>query len=426
MPPSESAAVPPSASAGAPASASVAVSASASVGVPSRASVAGPHGRRRAGLASLLGAVLAATALVTALVVGVPGAAQRADAAAGAGCAAGSVLNVVAHPDDDLLFQGTQLRSDIEAGRCVRSVVVTAGDAGYPRWYWGERQTGLMAAYAGIAGAPSDWTTGSTVVAGHTVHTETLTAAPRISLVFLELPDGNVEGNGFWADGYQSLEHLYEGSLDAIDSVADATHPTSYTLSDLRATLLALVRWTAPSSIHTLDHEGSYGDGDHSDHHTVAYLTDEVQRASGTSHGFTGFMGYPIADRPTNLTAAQTDAKAGAFFTYAAHDDQTCTSRAACADRWEDAWFSRQYTVGTPATDPGTTPDPGSGSTPGTGTGTPGTQPTTTNVAGSAVVTASAENPADGQTARGAVDGVVSGYPEAPTAEWVAPGGGAG
>jgi hypothetical protein len=49
-----------------------------------------------------------------------------------------------------------------------------------------------------------------------------------------------------------------------------------------------------------------------------------------------------------------------------------------------------------------------------------------TNVAGAATVTASAENPADGQTAVKAVDGVVDGYPGDHTAEWAAPNGGAG
>ncbi|GAA3337461.1 hypothetical protein GCM10017714_04600 [Curtobacterium pusillum] len=45
---------------------------------------------------------------------------------------------------------------------------------------------------------------------------------------------------------------------------------------------------------------------------------------------------------------------------------------------------------------------------------------------GSATVIVSAENPADGQTVLKAVDGVVDGYPTTPSAEWVAPSGGAG
>ncbi|MCS5517700.1 PIG-L family deacetylase, partial [Curtobacterium flaccumfaciens] len=341
-----------------------------------------------------------------------PNLAVQPAVAAAADCSAGRVLNVVAHPDDDLLFQGTDLRKDIDAGRCVRSVIVTAGDAGKPDWYWQERQVGLMAAYASMAGVDPASTTGSTTVAGRTLLTETLAADPRISLVFMDLPDGNVEGNGFWANGYESLQRLYTGDMDTLHTVADAPHSATYTLAQLRATLQGIVQDFAPTDIHTLDHEGEYGDGDHSDHHTVAYLTDQVQRQYTGAHGFTGYMGYPIADRPANLTTAQTQAKADAFFTYAAHDSETCASYQACSARPETSWLSRQYTAGSPVpTNPTDPTDP---------------TPTHTDVTGSASVTASAENPADGQTAVKAVDGVVSGYPDAPTAEWVAPSGRAG
>ncbi|GAA3337460.1 hypothetical protein GCM10017714_04590 [Curtobacterium pusillum] len=324
-----------------------------------------------------------------------------------ADCSAGSVLDVIAHPDDDLLFEGTDLRKDIDAGRCVRTVVVTAGDAGYSTSYWQGRQEGLLAAYANMAGVDSASTTGSLTAAGKTLHTETLTADPRISMVFMELPDGNVEGNGFRADGYESLQQLYAGDIDTIHTVTGAAHTASYTLAQLRATLLAVAEDFTPTDIHTLDYVGSYGDGDHSDHHTVGYLTNEVQEQYAGSHQFTGYMGYPIADRPANLTTAQTDAKADAFFTYAAHDDETCASWEACSSRPETSWLSRQYTAG--STVPAETTDPNR-----------------TDVTGSATVTASAENRADGQTAAKAVDGVVSGYPDAPTAEWVAPSGRAG
>lgn len=328
---------------------------------------------------------------------------------AGVDCSAGRVLTLVAHADDDLLFSGTELRADVDAGKCVRSVVVTAGDAGKPAWYWQARQDGLMASYAEIAGVDPVWTTGQATVAGRTLHTETLATDPALSLVFLQLPDGDVDGSGFAADDDESLEKLYQGHIPTIHTVADASQPASYSLAELRATVGGLFADYAPTEVHTLDHGGSYGDGDHSDHHTVAYLAAEAQAASATSHTFTGYLGYPIADRPSNLTAAQTAAKSAAFFAYAAHDGETCASASACASRPEGSWLSRQYTVGS-STEPPTDPLPEHG----------------TDVTSGASVTASAENPADGQTAAKAVDGVVSGYPDAPTAEWAAPWGGVG
>ncbi|MGN8050892.1 DUF7402 domain-containing protein [Curtobacterium sp. 22159] len=327
---------------------------------------------------------------------------------AGVDCSAGRVLTVVVHADDDLLFSGTALRADVDAGRCVRSVVVTAGDAGKPAWYWQGREAGLMASYADIAGVQPDWTTGTLVVDGRSLHTETLTTDPRISLVFMELPDGNTDGSGFAADGTQSLQKLYQGAISTMHTVTGAAHAASYSLTDLRTTLLGVLDDFAPTDVRTLDDVGHYGDGDHSDHHTVAYLTDTAQQQYTAPHTFTGYLGYPIADRPSNLTATQTQQKSEAFFTYAAHDGQTCASASACASKPEGSWLSRQYTAGS-STPPPTTP-PAQG----------------TDVTATATVTASAENPADGQTAAKAVDGVVSGYPDAPTAEWAAPGGGVG
>lgn len=352
--------------------------------------------------------------------------------AAGADCSAGRVLTVVAHADDDLLFEGTELRADVAAGRCLRSVVVTAGDAGNPASYWRARETGLLAAYAGLAGVASQWTDSTTTVADRTLTTKTLTADPRISVVFLRLPDGNVDGTGFAADRYESLQRLYEGSLTTMRTVRGADLPATYTLPQLRAVFTSLVQGYDPTDVHTLDHAGHYGDGDHSDHHTVAYLTDEAQQAAGGTHTFTGYLGYPIADRPSNLTAEQTRAKGETFFTYSAHDPLTCASASACASRPEGSWLSREYTVGSSATPtPTPTPSPTSGPTrpPGDGTSGGGAgEPAArgADVTGGATVRASAENPADGQTAVKAVDGVVSGYPDAPTAEWVAPGGGTG
>ncbi|MEK6311762.1 MAG: hypothetical protein V4755_13765, partial [Curtobacterium sp.] len=105
-----------------------------------------PH-RRSPRLTLLVTAAVTAVALVltgTSVLGGRAAAgAATTDPVSTADCRAGRVLDVVAHPDDDLLFQGSDLRASIESGACVRTVVVTAADSGYPAWYWRERQTGL-------------------------------------------------------------------------------------------------------------------------------------------------------------------------------------------------------------------------------------------------------------------------------------------
>ncbi|WP_144712468.1 PIG-L family deacetylase [Curtobacterium pusillum] len=255
------------------------------------------------------------------------------------------VLTVVAHADDDLLFSGTRLQQLVEGGHAVRSVVVTAGDAGRSASYWKRRETGLEASYALLAGVPSTWSTSVAQVAGKTIRTRTLVGDPRISIVFLQLPDGNMDGSGFWRTGRRSLQRLRTGSLRRIRTVRGAEHPEAFTIDELRAVLTGLFEEFAPTIVHTLDHVGDYGDGDHSDHHTVAYLTDEVQRRSAGPHRFSGYLGYPVAERPSNLTPEQVAAKQAAFFAYAAYDGETCSTEETCALRPEGAWLRREYTV---------------------------------------------------------------------------------
>src|SRR6188472_3148233 len=55
---------------------------------------------------------------------------QAATTQAATTCPTGATMNVVAHPDDDLLFQSPDLLHDVQSGKCVRTVYVTAGERG--------------------------------------------------------------------------------------------------------------------------------------------------------------------------------------------------------------------------------------------------------------------------------------------------------
>src|SRR4051812_43618475 len=91
--------------------------------------------------------------LAVSLVVGGAGMgtvlADTADSASAAvSCPAGTVMNIVGHSDDDLLFLSPDLVHAVQGGWCVRTVVVTAGDAGRGAAYWQNREQGPKAAYA--------------------------------------------------------------------------------------------------------------------------------------------------------------------------------------------------------------------------------------------------------------------------------------
>jgi LmbE family N-acetylglucosaminyl deacetylase len=277
--------------------------------------------------------------------------------AASPNCSAGSTMIVVAHEDDSLLFFSPDLVHAIQNGRCVRTVFVTAGDDGQGRSYWLSRENGVEAAYAEMAGVADTWTQSDAGVAGHPIPVMTLSADPNVSLVFMRLPDGNVDGSGFASQDFASLQKLYTG---AIQQMTADDGSSSYTLGSLISTLSSLVTSFKPDTIWTQDYAGSYGDGDHSDHHTVAYLTREVSRAwATTTHTLTGYIDYLSDGQPANVTGSDFTAKENAWFAYAPFDSQVCQTLTSCEQTenyW--GWLNAQYTVGTETDGPGKTYPP--------------------------------------------------------------------
>ncbi|MDQ0633513.1 LmbE family N-acetylglucosaminyl deacetylase [Arthrobacter pascens] len=332
-------------------------------------------------------------------------------ASADTACAAGSALNIVAHEDDDLLFQSPRLISAIRGGLCVRTVYVTAGDANDSAAYWASRENGVKAAYAQLANVANSWTTADAGIPGHPIPVTTLSGAANISLAFMRLPDGFRDGSGGSNNGNESLQKLYSGVINTITAVDNSS---SYTHSTLQATILAFMNNYRATQIVTLDYAGSYGDGDHSDHHTVAYLVMAAHQQYSLPHTITGYQGYGITQRPSNVLDPDLTAKTNAFLAYAQYDYRTCNTAEWCSSRSEGAWFSRSYTVGTPGLTQGTGTFSGTGVSAGS------------NVAPSATVTASSQNEATGQSALKAVDGVIAGYPVDGTREWATVGGKAG
>ncbi|MGP4033815.1 DUF7402 domain-containing protein [Pseudarthrobacter sp. 1C304] len=326
------------------------------------------------------------------------------DAAAAPGCPAGSTMNIVAHQDDDLIFQSPMLLSAVRDGLCVRTVYLTAGDANDSEDYWSAREDGVKAAYAHLAGVPDAWSVSDAGVAGHPIPVATLDGAARLSLAFMRLPDGHRDGRGGSNYGYQSVQKLYSGAIGTITAV---DRSSSYTLAGLQGTLLALMNSYQPDRISTLDFAGTYGDGDHSDHHSVAYLAHAAQQQYSTAHTITGYQGYGTSQRPSNVFDPDLSDKTEAFLVYAQHDSKTCTTALDCSNNSIGKWLSRSYTVSGPAAVPAAGPDPA-------------------NVAATAAVTASSENTTSGQAAAKAVDGVIAGHPVDATKEWATVGGKAG
>jgi LmbE family N-acetylglucosaminyl deacetylase len=318
-------------------------------------------------------------------------------------CPNGKQLNIVAHEDDDLLFLNPDIVTAVRAGKCVRTVAVTAGDAGGDASYWRSRERGARAAYANMANVSNSWSVGTTNLNGRPLATSTLNANPKVSLIFMRLPDGNGGGEGFDSNNYASLQKLWFSKINSMQTV-DGT--ANYDKQGLANTLTAVLADYQTSDVRTQNFNGYFDEGDHSDHEATAFFVRLAQQQYASNTTLSGYLGYQSADMPINVSGNNLTLKSNAFFAYGRYDDGVCDSWATCDGDMYGDWLRRQYVVGQQPKS--TIPTGGS------------------NVARQASATASSEESGSGQTAAKAIDGSTEGFPLDYTREWASSDGGAG
>lgn len=107
--------------------------------------------------------------------------------------------DVVAHADDDLLFQSPDILHDITAANCVTSIYLTAGDSGIGLGYAQSREAGNEAATAAMASVANAYTEVNATFGGQTVLVRTLTAAPQVRhqpvIILLPFPRFTLTGS---------------------------------------------------------------------------------------------------------------------------------------------------------------------------------------------------------------------------------------
>ncbi|KAL4870303.1 hypothetical protein BDV12DRAFT_184505 [Aspergillus spectabilis] len=221
--------------------------------------------------------------------------------------------------DDDLLYLSPDLIHYIQSGQEVRTVCITAGDSGRETSYWQGREEGARTAYAVMSDFPKSWTETDAGIPGHQAQSFRLQGNPDISLVFLRLPDGNLQGQGFEVTGNSSLQKLWEGSIPSIQTLINML---VHLLSDFR-----------PERVNTLDYHHPYGDGDHSDHHSVGYFVNEALRIYESNPVLAGYIRYPVVHQMANVVGADLVAKQLAFYAYGR------------SDPIYPRWLERQHTV---------------------------------------------------------------------------------
>ncbi|HSX43531.1 MAG TPA: PIG-L family deacetylase [Candidatus Saccharimonadales bacterium] len=264
-------------------------------------------------------------------------------------CAQPTIMNIVAHEDDDLLFLSPDLLHELRAGDCVRSVFMTAGDSGFNKFYWLSRQLGVEAAYSQMLHIPNVWDQQTLALAGGQYMT---LASPRashqVTLIFLNLPDGGIQGSGFTDSNNESLQKLYAGTLPALHTVDGQS---SFSSTQLVDALSALMITYQPAEIHTQASVPSGSYPDHSDHIATGRFAALAATQYDQQH-FGGvvaipvvrYIGYPIHGYDENITGDDQGQKEAAFLAYAQYDGGVCHTVAQCAGMTTyDAYLHRQY-----------------------------------------------------------------------------------
>lgn len=264
-------------------------------------------------------------------------------------CKNTTVLNIVAHQDDDLLFINPRISQALAQRHCVRTIYVTAGDDGRGADYFYLREAGAEMAYNVMLGSTKPWSYHLlSPTLGHDVMSASPEGEERVTLIFLRLPDGNLGGSGFESTAHESLKRLKAGSISAITT---ADKEATYTSEGLISTLASLLDYYRPVQINTQADDSSFSVTDHSDHiATGYYATVAAQQYASKNHVKRQlvhyFMGYPIRSLPSNLSEKDTMQKSAPFFAYAGDDPGVCTSFLACEESSSSygAYLSRLYT----------------------------------------------------------------------------------
>jgi LmbE family N-acetylglucosaminyl deacetylase len=258
-----------------------------------------------------------------------------------------TIMNIVAHEDDDLLFMNPDIQRAIDAKHCVRTVYVTAGDAGAGSQYWLGRERASEAAYETMlkVNQPLVWVQRTVKLSDHEFVS---IASPRghreISLVYMHLPDGNLNGQGYGVSGFESLERLRTGRVSTIRTV---DNQSNYSSADLTGALTSLMDFYLPTAINT-QASGDMGQvyHDHDDHVSVGKYVDSAYQKyiKRSDTPLNHYIGYPIRESAQNVFGDDLALKTKAFLAYATFDGSVCQSQAMCDQTpTYNGYLQRQY-----------------------------------------------------------------------------------
>jgi len=253
-------------------------------------------------------------------------------------CENKTIMQVVAHPDDDLLFFSPDLLHDVQAGACIRTVYMTAGDGGGDVHYWRERQAGIRDAYNAMLGQDYVWSGRNVRLSGgQQIQVDMPEGNTTIALIFMNLPDGGQRGAGYGSTGTQSLQKLQNGSINTMLTIDSHS---AYTSPQLAGGLTQLFQYYSPAEVRTFAGIRP----DHSDHFAAAKYARVALAQYDKTPSLQTYIGYAVHDMPENVAGDDFTAKEAAFLRYTAHDPATCSDAETCFQRSVyGSYLARQY-----------------------------------------------------------------------------------
>ncbi|WP_274915977.1 PIG-L family deacetylase [Streptomyces sp. WZ-12] len=307
-----------------------------------------------------------------------PAAKRGAVAAAEDGQNGSRVMQVLAHPDDDLYFMNPEVQQTIGANAQIVSVYLNCGETGgvnkvpgQPRpkpdlaAYAGSRRQGLRQAYALMAtGNPeAPWRMEALALPdGTLIEVNTLDGHAGIQLVFLGVRQHSLPQYG----RKRGLPHLWADPTMVTSTLVSTASPvrTSHqiTRAGLIDALVHLLNRYRPTLVRTLDpdpdmqvhdarhrlHHDQPGYSDHPDHTAAALFTYAALAryegpGGGRLHAVTAYRGYYNERWPDNLPTQLIRAKAQVLNAYGGTPG-SCGFPAGCGDY--DVGQNRSYRTG--------------------------------------------------------------------------------
>lgn len=260
-----------------------------------------------------------------------------------------SIMNIVAHQDDDLLFMNPDTLHSLQAGDCIRTVYLTAGDAGLTQTYWLGREQGSQAAYSTMESSQNLWVTRIVQISDKAyLNVSHPRSDYKVSLIFVRLPDGNMQGQGFSQYFDESLAKLESGRINVVNSV---DNQSAYTKDQLIDALVQLMRAYGVDEIRTQSNYLSKQYPDHSDHMAVSRLAQASYKKylqnsfdNTVTIPISYYVGYPERELPPNVIGSDFIATEATFLAYAKFDDSVCHSHVDCSKTpTYGSYLSRQY-----------------------------------------------------------------------------------